>query len=36
MGNSTVFTSIMRLVALINSMGVVDQTWGGGPVLLWM
>lgn len=26
----------MRLIALINSMGVIDQTWGGGPVLLWM
>jgi hypothetical protein len=26
----------MRLVALINSMGDIDQSWGGGPVLLWM
>lgn len=26
----------MRLIALINSMGDVDQSWGGGPVLCWM
>ncbi|KAF4451156.1 hypothetical protein F53441_5855 [Fusarium austroafricanum] len=35
-GGVTVFTSIMRLIALINSMGNVDQSWGGGPVLLWI
>ncbi|KAL6363125.1 hypothetical protein LRP88_02531 [Fusarium phalaenopsidis] len=33
---TTVFTSIMRLIALINSMGDMDQSWGGGPVLLWI
>lgn len=33
---STSFTSIMRLIALINQMGDIDQSWGGGPVLLWM
>ncbi|KAK3896341.1 hypothetical protein C8A05DRAFT_40159 [Staphylotrichum tortipilum] len=26
----------MRLVALIKSMGDVDQSWGGGTVLLWI
>ncbi|KAG5779734.1 hypothetical protein H9Q73_006591 [Fusarium xylarioides] len=35
-GGVTVFTSIMRLIALIRSMGNVDQSWGGGPVLLWI
>ncbi|KAK3367556.1 hypothetical protein B0H63DRAFT_83670 [Podospora didyma] len=35
-GAITVFTSIMRLVALINSMGNTDQSWGGGVVLLWI
>ncbi|UPL01477.1 hypothetical protein LCI18_012411 [Fusarium solani-melongenae] len=35
-GGVTVFTSIMRLIALINSMGNMDQSWGGGPVLLWI
>ncbi|KAG9252673.1 uncharacterized protein F5Z01DRAFT_222132 [Emericellopsis atlantica] len=35
-GGVTVFTSVMRLVALINSMGDEDQSWGGGPVLLWI
>ncbi|KAF9773781.1 hypothetical protein IL306_008350 [Fusarium sp. DS 682] len=35
-GGVTVFTSIMRLIALIRSMGNTDQSWGGGPVLLWI
>ncbi|KAK3323315.1 hypothetical protein B0T19DRAFT_201400 [Cercophora scortea] len=35
-GGITVFTSIMRLIELIRSMGYVDQTWGGGPVVLWI
>ncbi|KAF5025128.1 hypothetical protein F66182_2829 [Fusarium sp. NRRL 66182] len=35
-GGVTVFTSIMRLIALIKSMNTADQTWGGGPVLLWI
>ncbi|KAH8662482.1 hypothetical protein BX600DRAFT_466439 [Xylariales sp. PMI_506] len=35
-GAVTVFTSVMRLVALINSMGETDQSWGGGVVLLWI
>ncbi|KAF4344335.1 integral membrane protein [Fusarium beomiforme] len=35
-GGVTVFTSIMRLIALIRSMGTEDQSWGGGPVLLWI
>ncbi|KAH8588392.1 hypothetical protein B0O99DRAFT_665033 [Bisporella sp. PMI_857] len=35
-GVVTVFTSIMRLITLINSMSDADQTWGGGPVLLWI
>lgn len=35
-GGVTAFTSIMRLVALINQMGDIDQPWGGGPVLLWI
>ncbi|CAG7555849.1 unnamed protein product [Fusarium equiseti] len=35
-GGVTVFTSIMRLISLINSMGTEDQSWGGGPVLLWI
>ncbi|KAM5347352.1 hypothetical protein ACJ41O_010357 [Fusarium nematophilum] len=35
-GVVTVFTSIMRLVALINSMGTIDQSWGGAPVLCWI
>lgn len=35
-GGITAFTSIMRLHALITSMGNIDQPWGGGPVLLWI
>ncbi|KAK4664828.1 uncharacterized protein QC763_508010 [Podospora pseudopauciseta] len=35
-GGITSFTSIMRLHALIVSMGDIDQSWGGGPVLLWI
>ncbi|KAK4184089.1 hypothetical protein QBC35DRAFT_541191 [Podospora australis] len=35
-GGITAFTSIMRLYELINSMGDIDQSWGGGPVLLWI
>ncbi|KXJ90075.1 hypothetical protein Micbo1qcDRAFT_189222 [Microdochium bolleyi] len=35
-GILTVVTSIMRLKALIESMGLVDQSWGGGVVLLWI
>lgn len=35
-GGVTAFTSIMRLHALITSMGSIDQPWGGGPVLLWI
>ncbi|KAF4120275.1 hypothetical protein GMORB2_3076 [Geosmithia morbida] len=36
LGGLTVFTSIMRLITLIKSMDTVDQSWGGGPVLLWI
>ncbi|KAJ4263056.1 hypothetical protein NW762_006669 [Fusarium torreyae] len=35
-GGVTVFTSIMRLIALIRTMSTKDQSWGGGPVLLWI
>ncbi|KAK0713191.1 hypothetical protein B0T26DRAFT_742013 [Lasiosphaeria miniovina] len=35
-GAITSFTSIMRLVALINSLDNEDKSWGAGVVLLWI
>lgn len=32
----TVVTSMVRLKLLISSLDDVDQTWGGGPVSVWM
>jgi hypothetical protein len=32
----TVITSIVRLVLLITALGETDQTWGAGPISLWM
>lgn len=35
-GSATVITSMVRLWLLIKSLDDLDQTWGGGPVSLWM
>lgn len=35
-GSATVITSIVRLVLLITSLSETDQTWGGGPICLWI
>lgn len=32
----TVVTSIIRLALLISILDSLDQTWGGGPVCMWM
>ncbi|CEJ93935.1 hypothetical protein VHEMI09494 [[Torrubiella] hemipterigena] len=35
-GSATVVTSIVRLALLISLLSDADQTWGGGPVCMWM
>ncbi|KLU85267.1 hypothetical protein MAPG_04295 [Magnaporthiopsis poae ATCC 64411] len=35
-GSATVITSIVRLYLLITILDDVDQTWGGGPVSVWI
>ncbi|KAL8342253.1 hypothetical protein RB601_005063 [Gaeumannomyces tritici] len=35
-GSATVVTSIVRLYLLIAIMDEVNQTWGGGPVVVWI
>ncbi|KAK2611986.1 hypothetical protein QQS21_001951 [Conoideocrella luteorostrata] len=35
-GSATVITSMVRLALLISSLDDIDQTWGGGPVTLWI
>ncbi|KAL8376546.1 hypothetical protein RB595_007578 [Gaeumannomyces hyphopodioides] len=35
-GSATVVTSIVRLYLLITILDEVDQTWGGGPVTVWI
>lgn len=35
-GSATVITSIIRLVLLVTKLGDVDQTWGAGPISVWM
>lgn len=35
-GSATVITSIVRLVLLITILTDADQSWGGGPVCLWI
>ncbi|KAL5868717.1 hypothetical protein ACKVWC_009475 [Pyricularia oryzae] len=35
-GSATVITSIVRLYLLITVLDSIDQTWGGGPVTVWI
>ncbi|KAK5992199.1 hypothetical protein PT974_05600 [Cladobotryum mycophilum] len=35
-GSATVITSMVRLALLISSLNELDQTWGGGPICLWV
>ncbi|CRK40205.1 hypothetical protein BN1708_008140 [Verticillium longisporum] len=35
-GSATVLTSMIRLGLLISVLDEVDQTWGGGPIRVWM
>ncbi|KAH7354252.1 hypothetical protein B0T11DRAFT_342368 [Plectosphaerella cucumerina] len=35
-GSATVVTSIIRLALLISALDEVDQTWGGGPIHVWI
>ncbi|KAG7142292.1 hypothetical protein HYQ45_001364 [Verticillium longisporum] len=35
-GSATVLTSMIRLGLLISVLDEVDQTWGGGPIHVWM
>ncbi|KAF3347736.1 Dihydrosphingosine 1-phosphate phosphatase [Verticillium dahliae VDG2] len=35
-GSATVLTSMIRLALLISVLDEVDQTWGGGPIRVWI
>ncbi|RFU32873.1 hypothetical protein B7463_g3473, partial [Scytalidium lignicola] len=35
-GSATVVTSIIRLYLLVTSLGSADQSWSGGPIVMWI
>ncbi|KAH8807861.1 hypothetical protein F5884DRAFT_881393 [Xylogone sp. PMI_703] len=35
-GSATVVTSIIRLYLLVTSLGTADQSWAGGPIVMWI